>query len=153
MAVIRAKVLATERHPLELSDVRRVGNVEHLALPWLHAVAEIVICQAVEDPDNLKTQGGNSIWYLTRHVRKVCRVWFQFFGFATIQVMFCQYSVPAPSWASWQLNAGCMPRPPQSHGTFQYHRSSHQGGGLLSCQTPGSQLRGSVAVLTVRWVV
>lgn len=57
LAVLGAEVLAAERHPLELPDVCRVGDVEHLALPRLHAVAEINVRQAVEDPDDLVETG------------------------------------------------------------------------------------------------
>jgi len=46
---------------LELPDVRRVSYVEHLALPGLHAVAEIDVRQAVEDPDDLDETSG-SVW-------------------------------------------------------------------------------------------
>ena len=71
-----AEVLAAERHPLELPDVRRVGGVEHLALPGLHAVGQVHVVQgqAVQDPNDLQHSPRRSSQSMARRCQAPSKV-------------------------------------------------------------------------------
>lgn len=140
LAILGAEILAAEGHPLELPNICRVGDVEHLALPRLHTVAEIDVCQAVEHPNNLKRSHRRREF---GQEQKIC----------AFRTMLQSKVLPVPSWASWQRSAGCKLPPLPQRGTSPHHRSSRQGAGRLARQTPGSQARGSAVAVPVRQVL